>query len=154
MRRFKQQLSDEQCAEVLKKAPRGVLSVLGEDDYPYGMPMNYYFDEEERKIYFHGAHEGHKIDALKRHEKVSFCVCNEGFRKEDDWALNISSVICFGRISFVEDREKAIEKVREIALKYYPTVESAEKEVRKDGARAQMLELTIEHMTGKLVNES
>ncbi len=154
MRRFKQQLSDEQCIHVLNTAPRGVLSVLGEDGYPYGLPINYVYNEEDGKIYFHGAKEGHKIDAIRKYDKVSFCVYDEGFRKEGEWALNIASVICFGRISFVTDEEKAIAMVRKLARRYYPSLESADEEVRKDGHRAQMLALTIDHMTGKLVNES
>lgn len=154
MRRFKQQLSQEECIQVLKEAPRGVLSVQGEDGYPYGMPMNHFYDEETGKLYFHGAHQGHKIDALKANDKVSYCVWNEGFRKEGEWALNISSVILFGRMAIVSDVDRCIEITRKIALKYYPDAESAEEEVRQDGHKALCLELTVEHMTGKLVNES
>ncbi|MBE5911190.1 MAG: hypothetical protein E7276_08540 [Pseudobutyrivibrio sp.] len=55
MRRFKQQLSEEECIEVLKNEPRGVLSLIGEDGYPYGMPINQWYCEEDGKIYFHGA---------------------------------------------------------------------------------------------------
>ena len=87
-------------------------------------------------------------------EKASFCVWNEGFRKEGDWALNITSVIVFGRIHIVEDRDRNIEIARKIALKYYPDAEGAEEEVRKAGNRVTCLEMQVEHMTGKLVNES
>ena len=69
MRRFKQQITDEQCIEVLKNAKRGVLSLIGED----GLPINQWYFEEDGKIYFHGAKEGHKIDAIKACDKVSFC---------------------------------------------------------------------------------
>jgi len=70
--RKRQAISREECIEILKKEPRGVLSVLGDDEYPYGMPMNHYYCEADGKIYFHGGKNGHKIDAMKRHEKVSF----------------------------------------------------------------------------------
>ena len=73
MRRFKQQITDEQCIKVLKNAKRGVLSLIGEDGYPYGLPINQWYCEEDGKIYFHGAKEGHKIDAIKACDKVSFC---------------------------------------------------------------------------------
>ena len=64
MRRFKQQITDAECIEVLKKTKRGVLSLLGEDGYPYGIPIDHWYCEEDGRIYFHGAKEGHKIDAV------------------------------------------------------------------------------------------
>lgn len=154
MRRFKQQLTFEECVEVLKKEPRGVLSVHGEDGYPYGIPMNQYYDEKENKIYFHCAKQGHKFDAILKNEKVSFCVYDQGFRKEGEWALNIKSVVIFGRIHVVTDPAVVLDKVKQLGLKHYPNPESVEEEIRKAIDRVQMLELTIDHMTGKLVNES
>ncbi len=154
MRRFKQQLSNEECIEILKEEPRGVLSLLGDDDYPYGFPMDFYYDEEENKLYFHCAKVGHKIDALRRHDKASFCVYDEGYTKENDWALNIRSVILFGRIKPCEDTEICLDKLRHLARRYYPTKESAEKEIEKSFKNVCMLEFCVEHMTGKLVNES
>ena len=62
MRRFKQQITDEECRKILAEEGRGVLSLFGEDGYPYGIPMNYFYDEDENKIYFHCAKEGHKIE--------------------------------------------------------------------------------------------
>jgi uncharacterized protein len=64
MRRSKQELTKEECIEILKKEPRGVLSVQGEEGYPYGMPMTHWYNEKDGKIYFHGAKSGHKIDAI------------------------------------------------------------------------------------------
>lgn len=154
MRRFRQQVSDEECAKVLREQWRGVLSLLGDDGYPYGVPMDFYYDEEQGEICFHGAGEGHKIDAIRACGKASFCVWNEGFRKEGSWALNITSVIAFGRIRIVEDEDEKIRMLRRLAVKYYPDAESAEAEVQKDGKRAVCLALKIEHMTGKLVKES
>ena len=136
MRRFKQELSKEECMEILKNEPRGVLSVLGDDGYPYGMPVTHWYNEKNGKIYFHGAKSGHKIDAIKNCDKVSFCVYDKGYRKENDWALNIKSVIVFGRVRFVDDKEYA--KV----------------ELSKCGSSVLCLELNPEHITGKLVNES
>ena len=152
MRRFKQALPYEECEEILRGEPRGVLSVLGENGYPYGFPMDFVY--EDGKLYFHCAKVGHKLDALRACDRVSFCVMDRGYRKEGDWALNIRSVIIFGRIRFIEDPEETIERVRHLGLKYYPTRESVEEEIRQAGARVQILELTIDHMTGKLVNES
>ena len=152
MRRFKQQLSEQECLDVLIHAPRGVLAVHGEDGYPYAFPMNFIY--LHGKIYFHCAKAGHKLDALASNDKVSFCVMDEGFRKSGDWALNIKSIVLFGRVNKTDGTQETIEILRQIGLKYYPTAEGVEGEIRKAGAHVQILELTIEHMTGKLVNES
>ena len=152
MRRFKQALSPEECDQVLFDAPRGVLAVHGEDGYPYAFPMDFIY--LDGKVYFHCAKEGHKIDALAADDRVSFCVMDQGFRREGEWALNIKSVILFGRMSKVNDPDRARHLVRQLGLKYYPTAEEVEIEIEKAIDRVQMLELTIDHMTGKLVNES
>ena len=152
MRRFAQQVSEDECLKILKEEPRGVLAVLGDEGYPYTVPMDFVYDNG--KIYFHCAKEGHKIDAINSYDKVSFCVMNKGFKKSGEWALNITSVVVFGRISIVQNNDFAEEKLRFLGLKYYPNKEDVEEEMRKAAKRACVLELNIEHMTGKLVNES
>ena len=112
MVRFKQQLPEEECIGILTKQLRGVLSVLGDEGYPYGLPINHYFCPEDGKLYFHSGKTGHKIDAMKACDKASYCVYDEGFRKEGQWALNIKSVIVFGRIRFIEDHQEALEICR------------------------------------------
>ena len=153
MRRFKQQVSEEKCIEILKNEWRGVLAVLGDDGYPYTVPLDFYYDEGDGKIYFHGAKEGHKLDAIARCDKVSFCVMDKGFKKDGDWALNITSVVVFGRLHPVIDAAKTKEKVCALGRKYHPTAEAVEAEWENAKNRMLCLELTIEHMTGKLVNE-
>ena len=153
MRRFKQQLSDAECLEVLETQPRGVLAVLGDEDYPYAVPLNFLY--RDGKLYFHGAREGHKLDAIRRHDKVSFCVLDGGYRREGEWALNIRSVIVFGRIRPMAKDEPEIEELlRALGNKYNPDPADVERELRGALGRVQMLELTVERMTGKLVNES
>ena len=154
MRRFKQQLSDAECIEILKNAKRGVLSLMGDNGYPYGIPIDHWYCEEDGKIYFHGAREGHKIDAIKACDKASYCVYDEGIRKEGDWALNIKSVIIFGKISLVEDEEKAREICIAITRKFTDDEEYLQKELTNAFPRVQCLAITPEHMTGKIVNES
>lgn len=154
MRRFRQQISDEECRKVLKEQKRGVLSVLGDDGYPYGVPIDFWYDEEENRICFHGSRVGHKIDAIKGCDKVSFCVMDQGFLKEGSWALNIKSVIIFGRISIVQDHEKTLQIARNLCYKFTDDENYIEQEIRRSGTAVQCLELSIEHMTGKLVNES
>ncbi|MBP3914112.1 MAG: pyridoxamine 5'-phosphate oxidase family protein [Lachnospiraceae bacterium] len=154
MVRQKQQLAKEECIEILKNEKRGVLSILGDDDYPYGMPLNHYYCEEDGKIYFHGGKKGHKIDAMKRHDKASFCVYDEGFRKEGEWALNIRSVIVFGRIEFIPDRETTYRISAELSRKFTNDEEYIRRELEKSGPGTLMFALIPEHLTGKLVNEA
>ncbi len=154
MRRFKQEISREECIEVLKNEPRGVLSVLGDDDYPYGLPVSHYYEEETGNIYFHCAAVGHKIDAIAKHDKVSFCVMDKGYRKEGEWALNIRSVIVFGRIEFVEDRETMLRIVTELCRKFTDDEEYIRREIEGHAARTLMFALVPEHITGKIVNEA
>lgn len=153
MRRFKQQITDEEVRVILREQWRGVLALQGDDDYPYALPINFYYDEEKGCIYFHGAKEGYKIDAIRRNPKACFCVLNDGTRDEGDWALRISSVIVTGKMREVTDAEEHDSSILAFAEKYYPDEESARAEVAKDGARAHMLALTIESMTGKKVHE-
>lgn len=152
--RKKQQISQEECIQILKNKKRGVLSVHGDDGYPYGMPLNHYYCEEDGKLYFHSGMTGHKIDALRQNSKVSYCVYDEGYRKEGEWALNIRSVILFGRIEFLEDREKIYEISRKLSYKFTDDTAYIEREIEHSGPRTLMFALTIEHMTGKLVNEA
>ncbi len=154
MRRFKQQISNEDCIRILKEEPRGVLSMIGDEGYPYGIPVNHWYCEKDGKIYFHGAREGHKIDAISKCDKVSLCVYDKGYRKEGEWALNIKSVVVFGRIRLIDDVRKAGEICEALCRKFTDDEEYIQKELTNALPRVQCLELTIEHMTGKLVNES
>lgn len=150
----KQSLSKEKIVEILRTEKRGVLSVLGDDGYPYGVPINYWYNEENGKLYFHSGKTGHKVDAITGNEKVSFCVYDSGYRNEGEWALNISSVIIFGKVSVVEDFEQAMKICRSLSLKYTPDTVYIEEEIEKYGKATLCFELCPEHMTGKIVNES
>jgi hypothetical protein len=154
MRRFKQQISEEECIRVLREQPRGVLSMIGDDGYPYGIPLDHWYSEKENKLYFHCAKVGHKIDAITACDKVSYCVMDEGFRRCGEWALNINSVVVFGRIRIVEDEEKKREICTNLIRKFTDDEEYLQKELANAFPRVNCLELSIEHMTGKLVNES
>lgn len=154
MRRFKQKITDEECIEILKNEPRGVLSVLGDEGYPYGVPLDHWYSESDGKLYFHCAKEGHKIDAISGCDKVSYCVMDKGYRKEGEWALNIHSVIAFGRIHEVTDDEKKKEICTCLCQKFTDDETYLEKEMKNAFPRVCCLELDIEHMTGKLVNEA
>jgi hypothetical protein len=154
MRRFKQALPLEGCLEILKTQPRGVLSLMGDDGYPYGIPMTHWYNEADGKLYFHGASSGHKMDALRACDKVSFCVYDQGYRKEGQWSLNIRSVVVFGRLRMVEDPEKVETICRSLCRKFSDDPAYPEEEWKLAGNRVVCLELTLEQITGKLVNES
>ena len=154
MVRKKQQLTREEAIELLKTEPRGVLSLLGDDGYPYGVPIDHWYNSEDGWIYFHSGKEGHKVDAIRSCDKASFCIYDEGFRLPGDWALNIKSVIVFGRIRIIEDQAKAIELTRRLSYKYTSDSAFIEGEISKYGHETLVFTLIPEHITGKITREA
>ena len=147
-------MSTEDCVEVLKKETRGVLSVLGDGDYPYGTPMNHWYNEEDGCVYFHCGKLGHRLDALKKHDKVSFCVYDQGYRREGEWAFNVKSVIIFGKIEIIDDLDQVIDITTKLSYKFTQDEEYIRKEIRVGAANTLLLKLVPDHMCGKLVNEA
>ena len=154
MRRIRQQVSPEECIRVLREGKRGILSLHGEDGYPYGIPMDHWYNPEDGKLYFHGAKSGHKLDAAAKDNRVSYCVLDAGYRREGEWALNITSVVVFGRLTPVADAEKARMICENLCRKFTDDEDYIRRELENALPRVQCLELEIDHMTGKLVNES
>lgn len=151
MRRFKQQATEEECRAILQSAQRGFLAVHGEGGYPYALPINFAYHED--KVWFHCAMEGHKLDAIRTHDKVCFTVLNDGFRNEGEWWNNFTSVICFGRLRVVDDDQLKDKMLRVIGNKYFPEGYDIEHDIEKNAPSALILEMSIEHMTGKKVRE-
>ena len=154
MTRIRQQLAESECIEILQNEKRGVLSVLGDDGYPYGVPINHYYDEETGKLYFHGANFGHRVDAIKRDPKVSYCVFGQEYQKEGDWAKYVKSVIVFGKAELIEDQESIIKWSRLLCGKFPCTPEYVESEIEKDAVRTLCFAIEIENINGKLVHEA
>lgn len=154
MRRFKQQVSDERCKELLREQWRGSLNMIGDNGYPYAIPINFYYDEEDNRLYFHMAKVGHKIDAINACDKVSFTIWDEGYREPGDWALYITSVIVWGRASFVTDPVLREAKLRLLGAKYFPESVDLDKEIEDTRNQVCLMAIDIEHMTGKLVHEN
>jgi len=153
--RKRKAIPQDVCIDVLKNETRGVLSVLGDNDYPYGMPMNHFYDEETGKIYFHvGSQRSHRNDAIRKHDKVSYCVYDQGYKDEGDWAYNVKSVIVFGRIAVIEDKDRIIEITSKLTKKFTDDAAYLEKELRDNLARTLLLEITPEHISGKYVKEA
>lgn len=152
--RKKQKITDEECIDILRNEKRGVLSVIGDEGYPYGMPLNHFYNDEDGKIYFHSGKTGHKVDSMRNCTKASFCVYDSGFRNEGEWAFNIKSVIVFGRIEFIDDYDKAMDISRRLSRKFTDDEEYIENEVSKYGRNTLIFALVPEHITGKIVNEA
>lgn len=149
MRRKRQQLSQEECETLLKQGTHGVLSVHGDHGYPYGVPISYFY--YNRKIIFHCAKSGHKIDALQADPRVSFCVVGQDQIVPDEYTTYFRSVIVFGKVHFIEQENEICQAAGLLACKYYPEdSESHRKEViRKEMDRLCVAEILIDHMTGK-----
>ena len=154
MRRRPQALSKDEITEVLEKETRGILSVHGDDGYPYGVPINHYYDRDTGRLYFHGAKFGHRVDAIKRNPKVSYCVIGQEYQKEGDWAKYVKSVIIFGKAELIEDAHEIAKWSRKICDKFPCPAEYAESEIVKDGPRTLCFSVTIEDINGKLVHEA
>ena len=147
--RKKQALSHEECIDILRSALRGTLALNGECGYPYAMPINFYFDPEKEIFYFHSGKSGYKIDCIARSQKACFTVCDDGVRLDGEWWLTIRSVIAFGKIEIIEDRE-TIERIsRLLSEKFTTDEEYIDREIEKYASATTLIALSVEHMTGK-----
>lgn len=153
IRRVKRAISIDAAKELLKNNKRAALSVQGDDGYPYTVPINYYYDEEDNRIYFHSARVGHKIESMKKNDKVCFTTWDDGYKEEGDWAYYVSSCVVFGKAVLVEDEALALEKIKKFAMKYYPTEQEADEEIARDFKGVQMVAIDIEHISGKKIHE-
>ena len=151
MRRFKQLLPEEECVEILQKAYRGFLSVIGDCGYPYSVPINFLY--KEGKLFFHCAVEGHKLDAIRADDKACFTVIDEPQKEPGDWWYHVRSVICFGRIHVLEDEAEKDSCLRQLGAKYSPDGYDMEADMQRNAPRALVLVFSIEHMSGKRVRE-
>ena len=151
MRRFKQQLSAKECEDILREGKRGVLALSGDEGYPYAVPMDYVYDSG--CLYFHSALQGHKLDAIRSCDKASFNVLSEPQAADDGWSYFFDSVTLFGRVRVITDEAQRTDKLRLLGNKYFPSEEMTESDIQKNAARCAVLELKIEHMTGKHVHE-
>lgn len=148
------QITHEECIELLTRETRGVLSVNGDDGYPYAMPMNHFYNAEDGCLYFHCGKSGHRLDSIRRSDKVSFCVCEQGTREEGDWAFLVRSVIVFGRISIIDDLPEIIRITRSLCYKFTNDDQYIEKEIESSAKATLLLKLSPEHICGKRVLES
>ena len=149
MRRFKQQLSQEKCIEILTNEPHGVLSLISDTGYPYGFPITHWYDEKNGHIYFHGAKEGHKIDAIKNNPKVSISIIDQEDVIEEELTTYFRSIILFGKAKILQDDDEIYQAVNALGLKYCNDEIAVEKEIQREWKDLCCVEITIEHLTGK-----
>ncbi len=148
------QLPQEECLAILRQEKRGVLSVLGDGGYPYGMPMNHFYCEEDGCIYFHCGKVGHRLEALQSCDKVSFCVHDGGTSIPGDWALEFRSVIVFGRMEIIDDYALVCDLSARLSRKFTQDEDYIRREIQQSGRGTLLLRLTPEHICGKKVKES
>ncbi len=153
MRRAKQELPQATCQKILSQEKRGVLSVIGDQGYPYGIPMNFVYDPTEQMLYFHCAKEGHKLDAIRRNAKVCFTTWAIDHPDEDGWSFHVASVIAMGYATLISDAESIRELAYKLGEKYFPTIEHIEQTLQKHVSKIFIIAVKIEHMTEKLVHE-
>ena len=153
MRRSRQALGADACRDVLARGASGVLALLGDGGWPYAVPLSYAFDGE--KLYFHCAREGHKLDAIRREARASFCVVDRDEVVPEEYTTYFRSVIVFGRVRVLEDEAQMRAAIELLARRYFPqdSAENRRRAIEREWAGLCMLEMDIEHMSGKEAKE-
>ncbi len=153
VRKKRNEISAEEAKALLRSSRRGILAVNGDDGYPYAIPINYFYDEEKEKIFFHGSRVGHKVDSLKKCDKICFTVLGNETVKDEAWAPYVRSAVVFGRCRLIENPEETLKTLKRFAMKYYPDEQTADEEIGRSAKAVRMFEITIEHVSGKEVQE-
>lgn len=147
MRRIKQLLSDERTREVMDRNTNGIMACIGDNDYPYAVPLSYIYWNE--KVYFHSAKTGHKIDAILENPKVSFTVIDEDTIVSEEYTSYFRSVIAFGKARIVEGDEWT-NAFRALVEKYSGDVPKEMREKEIAGCNTSLIiAIDIEHISGK-----
>ena len=153
MRRKKNEISIDMAKQLLASSRRGVLAMNGDGGYPYAIPVNYLYDDEAQRIYFHGAKTGHKVDALRACDKVCFTVYGNETVRTESWAPFMQSVVVFGRCHLMDAGSEEAQRLKQFAMKYYPSEQLVDEEIAHAGKAVQVFEIEIEHMSGKKIQE-
>lgn len=152
MRRINQLLPEDETRAILKKSTSGTLALLGDDDYPYAVPLSYIY--HDGKLYFHCAKTGHKIDAIQKHEKASFCVIEQDQVIPEKYTTYFRSVIAFGKVRLLDNPEEIKSIAFALGEKYRPNhPEDCQMEISTSMPALAIIEMTIEHLTGKEAKE-
>ncbi len=148
MRRFKQELQQDEIKRILQSNTSGVLALIDNNGYPYTIPLSYVYSND--KIYFHSAKSGHKIDAINNCNKTTFCIIDKDDVKPEKYTTLYKSVIVFGKVELVKSSEETLFAIKELGEKYYPHHDiELQQEIDKNINRFIIIKLEIEHITGK-----
>ena len=149
LRRNRQALSPEACDAILHRGSSGVLALAGDDGYPYAVPLSYGYDGG--KLYFHSAKTGHKLDAIRRQPKASFCVIDRDQVVPAEYTTYFRSVIAFGTVRILEEDGEKRAAIEKLAVKYAPvdSRENRDGAIDREWAPLCMLEMSVEHLSGK-----
>lgn len=149
MRRIRQKLSEEETNDILIRETSGVLALLGDNDYPYAVPLSYVYSDG--KLYFHSAKTGHKIDAIAKHPKASFCIISQDKVVPEKYTSYFKSVIVFGKIHMISSEDELCRAIELLALKYNPadSKEIRAEAIEREIPRMSMFVLEAENITGK-----
>ena len=153
MRRKKQQLPQEECVEILKHNTSGVLAVCGDHGYPYAVPISYVY--ANGALYLHCAKAGHKLDAIRTCDKVSFCIIEQDHVVPEEYTTYFRSVILFGRAKILEQEQEIRSAIEQLAVKYHPTDSKTNRDaaIERSFNALCMVKIEIEHLTGKEAKE-
>ena len=147
MRRSGQKLSPQEIIAIFERNTAGVLALMGENGYPYALPMSYVYIDNG--IYFHSATEGHKLDCIAHNNQASFCVIDQDEVKPEEFNTYYRSAIAFGKMRVVQDEQEKRAAITLLSEKYSPGHPGRENEINQTWDRLCMLFFDIEHMTGK-----
>lgn len=153
MRRKRQALPQEDCAAILTRGSSGVLALLGDGGYPYAVPLSYVYNGS--KLYFHCAKAGHKLDAIRREPKASFCVIDKDELVPQQYTTYFRSVIVFGTLRILEDELEKQRGIELLAQKYAPEDSAAKRQraILDEWKSLCVVEMKIQHITGKAAIE-
>lgn len=148
MRRKKQKLAEEECYAIIERSNVGVMGVIGDDGYPYTVPVNPFLMGD--KLYFHSAKAGHKIDAITKEPKISFTFIDKDDVVEREFTTYFRSVQLFGKARVVTDEEERQRAFRRFAERYCAGGMDRYDEVMAKEAKASLIVcVDIEHISGK-----
>jgi len=149
MRLKNHELPESEAIDILENCSYGVLALEGDDGYTYAVPVNYAY--VDNKIYFHGATEGHKIDAIERNNKVSFCVVERDTVIAEKFDTKYKSAIVFGKIRVLKDEDDRYKALDALVLKFSPEhLERGRETIKKELNVVASFEIEIEYMTAKV----
>ena len=148
IRRKDKELSDKEISAILEECTHGILSVKGDNGYPYGVPVSYVF--ANGKIYFHCAPTGHKLDAIETEPKVSFSIVSKDIVIPEKYSTNFASIIAFGKARVIKDfdemKKAHISFIEKYSNDFY---DGGIKYMNSSAGKMVMVEITIDHITGK-----